>query len=238
MLIEELVSLNPSALIELFILDVSELTAIEGTNPPEEKEFRFYNGSMSEIEDIIYWQGVPYNPFPIEVNGYETDGSKQSPRPTLTVSNLDIIIPQLIIAYDDLLGARVIRKRTFAKFMDNENFCIDNPCADPTQELPFTVFYVNKKISESIDIVSFELSNLWDIEGLKLPRRVMTSNTCSWKYRDSPCSYSGTNYWDYNNNPVGTLEEDVCGKKLSSCNLRFPEPSVLPFGAFPAIKTR
>ena len=238
MIIDELVKLNPSVLVELYVLDVSELTPTEGTTPPAGTLFRFYNGGLNELEDIVVWQNNAYTPFPIEVTGYSIEGDKQTPRPTLTISNLDSIIQELIVAYDDLLGAKIIRKRTFAKFMDSINFCIDNVFADPTQELPDTVFYVNKKISESMDVVSFELSSPWDVDDLKLPSRIMAGDICYWKYRDTTCAYAGTGYWDAVDEPVGTINEDVCGKHLSSCKLRYPGDIPIPFGGFPALESK
>lgn len=230
----ELVKLNPSVLVELYILDVSDLP---GSLPsePADKMYRFYNYSENELEDVIVWQGKTYIPFPIEVDGFSAEGDKQTPRPTLSVSNLDSIIRSLVKEYDDLLGARVIRKRTFARYLDAVNFCGDNPYADPTWELPETVFYINKKISESIDTVSFELTSPWDVDSLLLPRRIMTVDTCAWKYKDTPCSYSGTKYWDYTNTSTTDPTKDVCAKRLTSCKLRFPT-GVMPFGAFPALR--
>ena len=235
MIVDELVKLNPSALVELFILDISELTVTEGITPPAGTVFRFYNGGLNELEDIVVWATNSYTPFPIEVTGYSAEGNKQSPRPILTISNLDAIIQELIIAYDDLLGAKVIRKRTFAKFLDGINFCDGNPYEDPTQEMPETIFYVNKKLSESIEVISFELASPWDVEDLKLPRRIMSRDTCPWKYRSSTCGYIGTDYWDAIDESVDTLEEDVCGKHLTSCQLRYPGDIPLPFGGFAAI---
>ena len=246
MIVDELVKLTPSALIELYILDVNDLS---GAGPLDYEDpgtwdgmYRFYNMGLNELESIVIWQEEEYIPFPIEVSGYAVEGEKQTPRPTLSVSNLDSLIQDLVVKYDDLLGGRVIRKRTFAKFLDSVNFCDGNPYADPEQELPETVFYVNKKLSENIDVMSFELSSPWDVDDLKLPRRVMTSNTCSWQYRGSTCGYNksctdpGDTCWDYTDTPVNSIEEDVCSKRIESCRLRFPGDIVIPFGAFPAIR--
>ena len=43
-----------------------------------------------------------------------------------------------------------------------------------------------------------------------------------------------TNYFDINNNPT-TEANDVCGKRYTSCTLRFPEGD-LPFGGFPGAR--
>ena len=52
-------------------------------------------------------------------------------------------------------------------------------------------------------------------------------------HRSSECSYTGTDYYDVNGNTVSTLAQDVCGKRVASCKLRFGENAELPFGSFP-----
>jgi len=59
-------------------------------------------------------------------------------------------------------------------------------------------------------------------------------NICPWRYRSSECGYTGTAYFNANDQSVTTLEQDVCGKRLSSCKLRFGEFAELPYGGFPA----
>jgi lambda family phage minor tail protein L len=50
----------------------------------------------------------------------------------------------------------------------------------------------------------------------------------------SACSYTGTTYFDANDTPVATAGQDVCGKRLSSCQARFGTQP-LPFGGFPGV---
>ncbi len=66
----------------------------------------------------------------------------------------------------------------------------------------------------------------------------MIANVCQWEYRSPECGYSGSDYWDKDDNPVSVLSQDRCGKRLASCVLRFGgsggvEP--LPFGSFPGV---
>ena len=56
-----------------------------------------------------------------------------------------------------------------------------------------------------------------------------------WVYRSSECGYTGTNYFDANNNAVGSASLDVCGKRLSSCQVRFGTNAELPYGSYPGI---
>ena len=81
--------------------------------------------------------------------------------------------------------------------------------------------------------MSFELASKFDLAGQKIPSRQVVANVCQWKYRSSECSYTGSNYFDVNGNSVSTLAEDVCGKRVESCKLRFGNNGQLPFGSFP-----
>jgi len=53
-------------------------------------------------------------------------------------------------------------------------------------------------------------------------------------YQPIGASYTNPNYFDANDAAVGTLAQDVCGKRLSSCKARFGTNNPLPFGSFPA----
>jgi lambda family phage minor tail protein L len=56
-------------------------------------------------------------------------------------------------------------------------------------------------------------------------------------YRSAECSYTGTNYFNANDEVVTTSGQDVCGKRLSSCQVRFGQTAALPFGSFPGVGT-
>lgn len=114
-----------------------------------------------------------------------------------------------------------------------------NPCpdADPTRYLPDETFFVERKVAEDEVSVEFELSSAIDLEGLKLPRRVITVGFCSWDdYRGEGCGYTGTAYFDANDNPVTTLAADICSRSVNGCKCRFGAKSPIPFGGFPAAR--
>lgn len=109
-----------------------------------------------------------------------------------------------------------------------------NPTADPTAEFARDVFYVDRKASETEDLVEFELAASLDLAGVALPRRQVIQNYCPWLYRGAECGYTGVVYFDTNDASVGSLGLDVCGKRLSSCRARFGANAELPYGGFPA----
>lgn len=112
-----------------------------------------------------------------------------------------------------------------------------NPTADPGAELPLDVYFIDRKSAENKVMVEFELAAAFDLMGVQLPRRLIVQNYCPWAYRvnddSSGCSYTGTAYYDINDQPVGSAGQDVCGKRLTSCKLRHGENNPLPFGGMP-----
>lgn len=70
---------------------------------------------------VIWWQGQEYGAWPIEATGFART-SDQPPNPRLRVSNIDGRIGALCLMYDDMVGARIIRRQTLVKYLDAANF--------------------------------------------------------------------------------------------------------------------
>ncbi len=169
-------SINPSAIIELFVLQLS--TAIHGTNTV----YRFHNGSSLNANGEIVWAGNSYLRFPIKAEGFAFQRG-QLPRPTLTVSNLSSTpsISAILLSVNettpgnDLTGAVVTRIRTLAKFLDASNFADGtNATADNTAEFPQEIYYIDRKSSETRDVVAWELAAVFDLAGIRVPKRQCT----------------------------------------------------------------
>ena len=221
----EIQKLAPSAVIELFVLDLSLFN--EGV-------VRFHAGT-NELRRQVVWQGNTYEPFPIQAEGFEFNGNGQVPRPKLKVANVTGSITALILSYQDLVGAKVTRKRTLLKYLDAVNFASGaNPTADPSAEFADDVYFIDRKSRETRDVVEFELAAAFDLEGVSLPRRQIVQNVCPWQYRGAECGYTGTAYFNANDEAVSSRAQDACGKRLVSCQKRFGANAELPFGGFPA----
>jgi len=224
---EELAKLNPSAIIELFELHLDN--SLHGSNDV----YRFHAGANAAVTGNVVFGGNTYTRIPIKADGFEFTNTGTLPRPTLTISNLDGTMTTLLLlvnattAGNDLGGAEVRRIRTLKKFLDGET------AADPNAKFPDERWYVDRKANESRDSVTFELASKFDLAGQKLPKRQVVANVCQWVYRSTECSYTGTDYYDVNDNEVSTAAQDVCGKRVSSCKLRFGANAELPFGSFP-----
>lgn len=214
---QELQKLAPDTQIELFVLDLTELGA---------GLFHFHAGT-NQLSSAIMWQGVEYAPMPIQAEGFAYQGQGTQPRPRLRVANLTKLFSGFLLAYQDLVGARLIRKRTFAKYLDG------SPTADPTAEFPDEIWVIDRKATENRMLVEWELASPLDTEGIQIPGRIIVA-ACPWEYRKDGCGYTGTTYFKSDDTPTANVAEDRCGKKPASCRLRFGKE--LPFGGFPAVK--
>lgn len=227
--IVETLKFNHSEPIDLFTLDISALLPIGST---DQSIYRFCNWTKTNGLDVVY-QGNTYTAIPLESGGFEKGASSQLERPTLVIGNIGLAITGLTNTYNDLVGATVSRIRTLTEFLDGQ------PNADPDAYFGPDVYVVEQKAQENKLTVSFQLAVPFDLEGQTLPARKFLREQCQWIYRNSiGCGYIGSNYFDVNDNSVATLAEDVCGKRLESCKLRFGTTNRLPFGGFPGLVDR
>jgi lambda family phage minor tail protein L len=214
----------PGAIVELYVLDATSAG---------DDIYRFHSG-LNELGANVVWQGVSYVAAPVKMEGFELRGSGTAPRPKLSVANIAGVLGAAVRASDDLVGAKVTRKRTFARYLDAVNFAAGNPIADPNVHFNDDVYYIDRKSSENRVMIEWELVSALDLVGTKLPRRQIIANICSSRYRSAECSYTGGAVADITDVATGSLALDQCGKKLNSCKLRFGANAVLPYGAFPA----
>ena len=110
-----------------------------------------------------------------------------------------------------------------------------NPYEDSSQYLDREVWTIDRKSAENSSIIEWELTAPYDLIGVKLPRRQCIQNACVWKYRGPECGYTGTKYFAKNDTVITDPTKDTCGKRLSSCKVRFGETAVLPYGGFPSV---
>lgn len=219
---EDIQKLEPGALVELFEVHVGV------------EVFRFHAG-VNKLGGDVVWQGETYIRFPIDADGFEWRGNGTLPRPKLRVANVTGLVGALARENNDLVGSKVIRRRTFARYLDAVNFPGgSNPAADPNAALPDEVYFIDRKATENAVVVEFELAAALDVHGVKLPRRQVVQNVCTWRYRSPECGYAGGAVADINDQATTDMGSDQCGKRLASCKLRFGAFAELPFGAFPS----
>ena len=127
----EVQKINPSAIIELFTLQLD--SSLHGANTI----YRFHAGSSLNANGQIVWAGNAYLRFPIQATGFAYQRG-QIPRPKLVVSNALGTISAILLTVNqtttgnDLTGATVTRIRTMARFLDSINFPNNsNPLGTP-----------------------------------------------------------------------------------------------------------
>ncbi len=196
----EIQKLAPSAMIELFVLDTTPIGGLD--------ILRFHAGTNALRQNVV-WQGETYSRFPIEATGFEFNGAGQFPRPKIKISNILSAITTYLLSNNDLLGSKLSRKRTLAKFLDAVNFDGGvNADEDPTAEIPDDIYYVDRKSHEDRDVVEFELATAVDVTGVQLPNRQIIQNICPWLYRGPECGYTGAPLFDVNDNPITSQSSD------------------------------
>ena len=175
-IISDLQKANPSAIIEMFSLTTN--ATLHGSTAT----YRFHNGTNALGNGNIIWAGNTYVKMPITAEGFAYQRG-QIPRPTLTVSNALGTITAILLNVNsvttgnDLTGATVTRIRTLARFIDGANFAGNtNPFGtpDPTAEFPQEIYKIDRKSTESRDIVQFELAAPFDLAGVRSPKRICT----------------------------------------------------------------
>ena len=169
-------SINPSAVIELFTLQLS--TALHGANTI----YRFHAGSNLNANGKIVWASNEYLRFPVQASGFAFQRGK-IPRPKITISNATGLMSSILLEVNntttgnDLTGAKVTRIRTLARYLDAINFADQsNPTADSNAEFPKEIYLIDRKSTENREIVEFELAAPTDIAGVRIPGRQATRN--------------------------------------------------------------
>ena len=218
----------PGQLIHLYELDLTDLGG--GIS-------YFTENTLSGSS--VYFNGVEYVPIDCETEGWELTGD-QPPRPKFRIANTSKALMSEIYAYEDLLGAKVTRRRTYRKYLDGEAE------ADSNAQFPVDIFVVQQKTAQNKIYVEWELSAYIDQSNVKLPKRHRLRDTCTHRYRswtgsvfsytNATCPYTGTNYFKRDGS-VTTAANDNCGKKLSDCKLRYPNRMTdeLPTRSFPSV---
>jgi lambda family phage minor tail protein L len=201
----ELYKYSPSAIVELFEIDLTPLveyyTSIGRTISPT--KYYFHNGTnkyaqgtppLSNID--VKW-GSPertYTARSISMEGIQTSSAGEIPRPTLTINNygstFDNLFTELNKSYANLVGAKITRIRTLVKFLNATNFPAGNATADPNAKFPDDVFNIDRMSEEVPGQITYELAPAWDVEGVALPRRQILANICPWTYKEDPCNWS------------------------------------------------
>jgi lambda family phage minor tail protein L len=189
----EATSLEPSQLLEFYLIYYDW--------PEDQNSVLALTPIQKGINIQVIWQGQSYLSYPMEISGFESSGDNTLPRPRVMLSNKDYAISKYLKVHNNLIGAKIVRKRTFAKFLDDSNFeGGQNPFFDVVEQitsasetsfLPDQTFYVNRRVSETKELVELELSSVFELDNVYLPNRNVYARYCTWIYRGHGCRYAG-----------------------------------------------
>lgn len=142
-----------SALVELFTLDCTPLGG------------GVYNFTNTPASSPVLFGGVSFTPIPIKSEGWDFTSTGAPPKPTLTVSNVARTLLTDVISLGDLVGAKVTRVRTFAKYLDA------GATPDSSKYIGPEVYIVEQKTGHNNEFIQWQLTSILDRLGMKLPRR-------------------------------------------------------------------
>jgi len=136
-------------------------------------------------------------------------------------------------AHNELTGWCMIRKRTFAMFIDAVNFTNGNPNANFVEEFPQDLYYVDRKVEDNKLTLAFELAAASDLQGVQLPAGQIVANYCPAEYNYAgnvgeslKCTYRGA---------LATCDHSLDG--ANGCNAHFlnvdGKQVDKPFAGFP-----
>lgn len=159
-----------------------------------------FNG-LDENNLSITFQGNEYLAIPIQLEGIEISSAGAPSRPTLSVANIPSLSRSLsgeevtldsimraegILSNDDFLGTKVTYRTTLASKLSTG------------EEYPSQSFYIDRVAAEANVFVQFELASPIDVEGVKIPNRVVIGRYCPWEYQGAKLYGSGGCSWGLN----------------------------------------
>ena len=162
----EVLGLSASSLITLYEIDCSELakdfTLNRSTSYDYSVPFRFHN--MQNLVGLeLRFKGNPYYSSPITASGFQYSGGGALPTPLLTITAQEgmedhageNVLANLKHAFSELnhlVGAKVTRIRTFARFLDksdNDNMENIGEEEDSLAEFPRDIYFIERKSVEN-----------------------------------------------------------------------------------------
>ena len=164
-----------SGLVELFELVL-----------PDDTTVYFHPGLESDLTEVVF-DGNTYKGFPMVIDGLEIASDGAINRPNFSVANIGTLFDTELSGYKpkDLVGQRITRRQTLEKHLTSS----------PAVELR-KVTYVIDRISQETNIaITFEVSAIYDLEGVNLPRRVTVGKYCSWLYQGHELHGKGGCTW-------------------------------------------
>jgi lambda family phage minor tail protein L len=177
---------------------------------PDGSILYFHPGLESDLTTVQFRENVDpgyaiktYTPFPMMVEGLDISAEGAINRPNFTVANVGTTFKGVLGSYTnkDLIGQRLTRRQTLKKYLVGES----PDLSSPPKELNKVTYVIDRISSENNITITFEVSAIYDLEGITLPRRLMVGKFCSWMYQGYQVYNKGGCSWatDSNRQTVG-----------------------------------
>lgn len=172
------------------LIDLFELQLPNGTT------LYFHPGVEADLSTVQFRATTgaikTYTAFPMAVDGLEVASDGAINRPNFTVANIGTNFSSQIGDYtnNDLIGQRITRRQTLKKYLVGES-----GDSTPPKELNRVTYVIDRIAQETNVTVTFEVSAIYDLDGIKLPRRVTIGRYCSWVYQGSEIFGKGGCVW-------------------------------------------
>lgn len=167
-----------------------------------------------------------YFAIPVSIDGVEINGAGVSPRPSLRIANIptltrsisndengtgdeetlySILVDEGLYKNESLLNTRIEYRKTL--FSNTYKSTDAHPTASPV-EFPSQTYIIDRVASEDSIMVEFELASPIDVEGVKVPGRVVIGRYCVWRYQGGTLNNEGGCNWALSGNGRFFNEKD------------------------------
>ena len=157
-------------------------------------EFTGFNTTLyfhaENTHENIYWNNNAYEAFPMVVDGIEKHADGAAARPTLIIPNVESLFKSgskfdtdgvagtNSFVVEDLLGKRIVIRKTLSKYVSESTNTNQNPFEFPKAE------YIIDRIAQKTSLsVTIELASPFELVNVKVPSRVVTGKYCPWVYK-------------------------------------------------------
>jgi len=176
------------------LIDLFQLTLPDGTT------LYLHPGLDSALDEVRFrdkkapYTVREYDALPMIIDGLDVQADGAPSRPTLTVANIGTLFSSSLDGFknDDLVGQRIVRRQTLQKYL----YPTSN--SSPPVEFRTQEYIIDRVASETPISVTFEVAAPFDLEGIKLPRRVVVGKYCSWQYQGHDKGKGGGCTWKQN----------------------------------------
>lgn len=161
-----------SPLVDLFILEIEGGKAYFHPG---------VNGSLANVQFVVDGSTETFVAFPMILDGLEISADGAINRPNFSVANIGTNFGTALGADTnpkDIVGKRVTRLQTLQKYLVGESS--DGGAGIHLNKVVYNIDRIARETNVSL---TYEVSAIYDLEGLTLPRRKTLGKFCSWIYQ-------------------------------------------------------